>query len=234
MEVKHHFVSAKADGGDSTLVKPSDWNADHDITTVADTVILGRAAGSGAGPVQELPMSSTIPSGTVWTYAGTTIPAGWLLCDGSLLNRADQPNLFTAIGAAYNIGGEATSQFRLPDCRGRVIAALDGGTGRLPGYTTVGVTGGAATVGGLSVNVTVPVLGVSVSGSVSLYANPSGAEVAAAASGNGASARPHDHSVTGNINAYGQTNNAVTASGGTTVAFGIIQPTMAMNMMIKT
>jgi hypothetical protein len=29
--VKHAFQSAKADGGDSTIVRPSDWNAEHDV-----------------------------------------------------------------------------------------------------------------------------------------------------------------------------------------------------------
>lgn len=29
MALKHSFQSAKADGGDSTLVRPSDWNAEH-------------------------------------------------------------------------------------------------------------------------------------------------------------------------------------------------------------
>src|SRR6185369_3567111 len=27
--IKHSFTSAKSDGSDSSLVKPSDWNADH-------------------------------------------------------------------------------------------------------------------------------------------------------------------------------------------------------------
>lgn len=30
-KVKHVFVSAKADGADATLVRPSNWNADHDF-----------------------------------------------------------------------------------------------------------------------------------------------------------------------------------------------------------
>jgi microcystin-dependent protein len=234
VSLTHEFVSAKADGTDSTLVKPSAWDAEHTFVTATDTVVLGRSAGAGAGPVQELPMSSVFQPGQVSIFAGATIPTGWLLCDGSLLNRADQPALFTAIGAAYNIGGEATTQFRLPDCRGRVIAMLDGGTGRLPGYTTLGVAGGANQVGGLPVNVTVPQIGVSVGGAVNLYANPSGAEVAAAASGSGASSAAHDHAVTGNVNLGGQTNSAVNASGGTTAGFGIVQPTIVMNMMIKT
>jgi hypothetical protein len=29
MPITHTFVSGKADGGDSTLVRPSNWNADH-------------------------------------------------------------------------------------------------------------------------------------------------------------------------------------------------------------
>lgn len=35
MTVKHAFASAKADGGDATLVRPTDWNADHVITAFA-------------------------------------------------------------------------------------------------------------------------------------------------------------------------------------------------------
>jgi hypothetical protein len=29
MAITHTFVSTKSDGGDSSLVKPSDWNGDH-------------------------------------------------------------------------------------------------------------------------------------------------------------------------------------------------------------
>lgn len=34
MDVTHSFVSSKGDGGDSTLVRPSDWNASHVLTGV--------------------------------------------------------------------------------------------------------------------------------------------------------------------------------------------------------
>ena len=33
MSIKHAFESAKADGADATLVRPSNWNAEHTITT---------------------------------------------------------------------------------------------------------------------------------------------------------------------------------------------------------
>jgi hypothetical protein len=32
MSIKHSFTSAKSDGADATLVKPSNWNADHTMT----------------------------------------------------------------------------------------------------------------------------------------------------------------------------------------------------------
>ena len=35
MTTAHAFVSAIADGGDATVVRPSNWNADH--TGIADT-----------------------------------------------------------------------------------------------------------------------------------------------------------------------------------------------------
>ncbi len=36
--IKHSFVNAKPDGGDTSIVRPSDWNADHAITGVLDVI----------------------------------------------------------------------------------------------------------------------------------------------------------------------------------------------------
>jgi hypothetical protein len=55
ISVKHTFASPKADGVDSTLVQPSNWNAEHTFTAAAGKV-LGRNS-SGAGAIQELPLS---------------------------------------------------------------------------------------------------------------------------------------------------------------------------------
>ena len=52
---KHKFVSGKSDSADSSLVQPSNWNDDHEITLAAGKV-LGRDT-SGAGAVQELPVA---------------------------------------------------------------------------------------------------------------------------------------------------------------------------------
>ena len=53
IDVKHAFVSAKGDGTDSTLVRPSNWNASHNINMATNNVI-GRLT-AGPGPAEELP-----------------------------------------------------------------------------------------------------------------------------------------------------------------------------------
>ena len=42
MPITHPFVSAKADGGDATLVRPSNWNADHTIADIDASVTDAR------------------------------------------------------------------------------------------------------------------------------------------------------------------------------------------------
>lgn len=80
-----------------------------------------------------------VPVGTILEYGGTSAPDGYLICDGSSLNRADFPDLFAAIGTAY--GTASGSTFNIPDFRGRVARMVDGGAGRDPNAATRG-TGG--------------------------------------------------------------------------------------------
>jgi len=79
---KHVFQSAKADGPDSTIVQPSDWNDTHNITLAAGKV-MGRDASAG-GAVQELPLafdatlqSMVPPSGT--TAQRPSVPVAGML-----------------------------------------------------------------------------------------------------------------------------------------------------------
>jgi microcystin-dependent protein len=85
-----------------------------------------------------------VPVGSVLDYAGTTAPAGWLLCQGQSVAVASYGNLHAAIGYTY---GGSGGNFNLPDLRGRVIAGPDGGAGRLniPSPSTVGSAGGEGT-----------------------------------------------------------------------------------------
>lgn len=81
------------------------------------------------------------PAGVITAFAGSTAPAGWLLCDGSAVSRATHSVLFAAIGTIYGAGNGSTT-FNLPDLTARVIV------GRAAGdldFGTLGKTGGAKT-----------------------------------------------------------------------------------------
>jgi microcystin-dependent protein len=52
------------------------------------------------------------PVGTVVIRTSSTIDQGWLLCDGSYVNTADYPELYSHVGTTY--GALVGSTFRLP------------------------------------------------------------------------------------------------------------------------
>jgi microcystin-dependent protein len=62
--------------------------------------------------------------GQVIVYAGGQAPAGWALCDGSLLQISANEQLFELIGTSY--GGDGQSDFALPDLRGVTVTGLGG------------------------------------------------------------------------------------------------------------
>ena len=57
--------------------------------------------------------------GEVVAFAGSSIPAGWALADGSLLPISGNEALFSLIGTTY--GGDGQTDFALPDLRGRGV-----------------------------------------------------------------------------------------------------------------
>lgn len=65
-----------------------------------------------------------VPAGTILQYAGAEPPNGWLLCDGSAVNRASYAGLFAVLGSLYGEGDGATT-FNVPDFRGRVAVGRD-------------------------------------------------------------------------------------------------------------
>lgn len=100
--------------------------------------------------VAQVTTGGGVPVGTVIDFAGSTPPTGWLICAGQTVSRATYDELFAVVGTTY--GAPDASTFKLPDCRGRVIAGRDvdsgGFAGRLttPNSQTVGATGGAQEV----------------------------------------------------------------------------------------
>ena len=90
-------------------------------------------------------------SGMVIPYAGTSAPAGFLLCGGQAVNTFTYKDLHAVIsntygGDAYNAGvtdqSGATTTFNLPDLQGRVVAGKDDMSGSSANRLTDAVTGG--------------------------------------------------------------------------------------------
>ncbi len=76
--------------------------------------------------------SGGAPAGTIIAYGGTTVPAGWVSCDGAKYARVGQyAALFAAIGVHWGYGDNATT-FNVPDLRGRFLRAASGGSGHDP------------------------------------------------------------------------------------------------------
>jgi microcystin-dependent protein len=63
--------------------------------------------------------------GEIRMFAGNFAPAGWMLCDGSIVPISENEVLFQLIGTTY--GGDGQSTFALPDLRGRLPLHQGGG-----------------------------------------------------------------------------------------------------------
>lgn len=88
IELKHAFVSGKADGPDSTQVQPSNWNAAHELT-MATARILGRSTG-GAGAVEEISVGATLllSAGTLSLATNPTVAGNLAVAGTSTLTGA--------------------------------------------------------------------------------------------------------------------------------------------------
>jgi microcystin-dependent protein len=82
-----------------------------------------------------------VPPGTVVAFAGTTIPAGWLLCNGQAVSRTTYAALFAVIGTTYGAGDGSTT-FNVPNLLSRVPVGFDSGAIE---FNAMGKTGGAKT-----------------------------------------------------------------------------------------
>src|SRR5262249_41768302 len=68
--------------------------------------------------------------GMIFLFAGNFAPTGYLLCSGQLLAISQNAALFSIIGTYY--GGNGTTNFALPDFRGRVPISQGQGPGLSP------------------------------------------------------------------------------------------------------
>jgi len=105
-------------------------------STVARVI---RSSVCGCGKPTSTEDTDVIPAGTICAFGGITPPAGWLLCDGSVVSQTTYAALYAAIGTRWVTGTPGAGNFNVPDLRQWFIRGwMPGGTGE----TAVGGQGG--------------------------------------------------------------------------------------------
>jgi len=108
VSLKHAFTSGKGDGPDASVVRPSNWNAEHNLTLVGPAV-LGKP-NAGAGPAVEVPagayglqllatadanafnaITGSSPTGAVLPFLGVGPITGWVRANGLVIGNASIP-----------------------------------------------------------------------------------------------------------------------------------------------
>lgn len=135
----------------TSLILPGGSN----ITTAAGDSCMAESLGSGNWKIHAYQKASgnpvatqaTVPTGTVFPYAGSSAPTGYLICDGAAVSRTTYATLFALIGTTYGVG-DGSSTFNVPDIGGRVVAGKESSATRLTSGVsgvdgaTLGATGG--------------------------------------------------------------------------------------------
>ncbi len=102
ISLKHSFQSAKSDGGDTTLVRPSDWNAEHDLT-MATSRLLGRTTAS-TGVAEEISV------GTGLTLSSLTLGLDADLESWAGVTRASGFDTFATTPSSANLASLVTDE----------------------------------------------------------------------------------------------------------------------------
>ena len=96
----------------------------------------GGGGGDSANNFDSIPVGAQIP------FTGTSIPSGYLLCDGRAVSRTTYKDLFAVIGTTYGTGDGSTT-FNLPNMTGKVPVGYKSSDTY---FGTLGKSVGAATV----------------------------------------------------------------------------------------
>jgi len=112
-----NFISLAAPAltSDVTLTLPNSDGNSGDMHQTDGSGVLSWQAVQG------------VPSGSVFTHASTTLPSGYLECNGASVSRSTYAALFSAIGTTW--GSSGGSVFNVPDLRGEFIRGFDNSRG---------------------------------------------------------------------------------------------------------
>lgn len=161
--------------------------------------------------------------GEIRIFAGSFAPRDWAFCDGQEIPIAQNPALFSLVGAIY--GGDGRNDFGVPNLVGRT--PMHAGIG--PGLTqrSLGQTGGSATVALDASHLPEHSHGLRGVGSTGNSSSPAGNALAQSRSGRGGFGLYDNDDNTSNM----ASQILSTAGGGT--AHNNLQPLQVVNFIIS-
>lgn len=140
LSVKEDVLIGFNGGGDASLRFYDDNSNDWRYIQWDDSLNRFRAE-NDAGQFSEF----GVPVGTIVMWPRhTSLPNGYVPCDGRLLSKTTYNLLYSILGTVY---GSSGNDFRVPDYRGRFVRAWDGGSGRDPDSRSGGSSGVGSTQG---------------------------------------------------------------------------------------
>jgi len=169
-----------------------------------------------------------IPTATIVPWSSSSVPSGFLECNGAAVSRSTYSALFAIVGTTYG-AGDGASTFNVPDLQDNVAMGKSGtkALASTGGANTVAASG---TVGGATANATLSTAQLAShshsasTGSASFQNNPGGgfqstATTPGGTTGNAGSGTGHLH------------NLSATFTGSAT---SVIQPYLTIIYIIKT
>lgn len=182
------------------------------------------------------------PIGGMIEFIGSTAPnSAFVFPYGQAISRTTYSVLFGMISTTFGVGDGSTT-FNIPDLRGRVVAGKDdmGGSSanRLTNADdglngdTLGATGGGETQVLVTANLPPYTPSGTNSGGAASFTYTSASFQPASTLVHGTSITPNSSSVTVNT-VFTQPTFAGNAQGGTSTAFGVVQPTIVLNKLLR-
>jgi microcystin-dependent protein len=100
------------------------WGTKDNANWTALDAALDKIRSDTAAAVAAI---KAVPPGTIAWFGRSSVPDGWLRCNGATVSRTAYADLFNAIGGYF--GAPDANTFSLPDLRGVFVRGLDEGRG---------------------------------------------------------------------------------------------------------